>query len=198
MRQFHSGIQRKSPCVFVTDSWSKTGKHRPVTCYNTTLNFTLTWAPHGLPFSTKGTPRQYLRPISTYLNEIESNSRYIIVIHTYAHLLSYHSSVFRNLMKTVRKSVQDLLNRHPTVKVIIKGPHTWAFEKASYQTMWMIDPYAKVYQDIIQEEFRVLQDKVMFLDCLDMTIATENSHIHVSENTVQQLIDQMFHYTCQY
>ena len=63
LRQFHTGIQRKQPCLFITDSWSEAGKHRPVTCYNNTLNFTLTWAPHGLPFSTKGTPRQYLRPI---------------------------------------------------------------------------------------------------------------------------------------
>ena len=196
LRQFHAGIQQKSPCVFVTDSWSASGKHRPVTCFNNTLNFTLTWAPHGLPFSTKGTPRQYLKPINAYLNEINSGSRYIIVIHTYAHTLSYHSSVFRNIMKRVRQSVEALLKRHPTVKIVIKGPHSWAFEKADYQTMWMIDAYAKVYQDIIVEEFKALQDHVMFLDCLDMTIANENNHIHVSANTIEQLIDQMFYHVC--
>ena len=199
LRQFHTGIQRKQPCLFITDSWSEAGKHRPVTCYNNTLNFTLTWAPHGLPFSTKGTPRQYLRPISTYLDQIGTkDSNYIIVIHTYAHLLSYHSSVFRNLMKTVRKSVARLLARNPNVKIVIKGPHSWAFEKADYQTMWMIDMYANVYQDIIHEEFRTLQDKVMYLDCLDMTIADENDHIHASGNTVEQMIDQMFYHICSY
>lgn len=199
LRQFHAGIQGKLPCKFITDSWSESGKHRPVTCYNEVLNFTLTWVPHGLPFSTKGTPRQYLRPISTYLDQIQStDSRHILVIHTYAHLLSYHSSVFRNLMKNIRKSVTELLLRNPTVKIIIKGPHSWAFEKAAYQSMWMIDAYAEVYQDIIQEELRMLQDKILFLDCLDMTIADENNHIHASDNTIEQLIDQMFYHICPY
>ena len=199
LRQFHSGIQRKSPCVFVTDSWSKSGKHRPVTCYNATLDFTLTWVPHGLPFCTKGTPRQYLKPISAYLNEIStSNSRFIIVIHTYGHLLSYHSSVFRNLMKNVRKSVEALIKRIKTVKIVIKGPHAWTFQRKDYQALWMIDAYAKIYQDIIYEEFKSLQDKVMFLDCLDMTIACENNHIHASDNTIQQLVDQVFYHICPY
>ena len=101
-------------------------------------------------------------------------------------------------MKTVRKSVARLLARNPNVKIVIKGPHSWAFEKADYQTMWMIDMYANVYQDIIHEEFRTLQDKVMYLDCLDMTIADENDHIHASGNTVEQMIDQMFYHICSY
>ena len=101
-------------------------------------------------------------------------------------------------MKNVRKSVEELLKRNSDVKIVIKGPHSWAFEKAAYQTMWMIDAYAEVYQDIIHEEFRTLRDKVMYLDCLDMTIADENNHIHASGNTVEQMIDQMFHHVCPY
>ena len=101
-------------------------------------------------------------------------------------------------MRTVRQSVAELLKRNPKVKIVIKGPHSWAFEKADYQTMWMIDMYAKVYQDIIHEEFRTLQDHVMYLDCMDMTIADENDNIHASDNTVEQMIDQLFYHVCPY
>ena len=83
-------------------------------------------------------------------------------------------------MKNVRKSVEELLKRNSDVKIVIKGPHSWAFEKAAYQTMWMIDAYAEVYQNIIHEEFRTLRDKVMYLDCLDMTIADLKYKILIS------------------
>ena len=57
--------------------------------------------------------------------------------------------------------------------------------------------YAKVYQNIIHEEFRTLQDKVMYLDCMDMTIADENDNIHASD-TVEQMMDQLFYHVCPY
>ena len=99
-------------------------------------------------------------------------------------------------MKSVSKSVTELLVRNPNVKIVIKGPHSWAFEKSDYQTMWMIETYAKVYQDIIHDEFRMIQDKVMYLDCLDMTIADESNHVHSSDNSIDQMIDQMFYHVC--
>ena len=139
-----------------------------------------------------------MKPIDVYLNEINPGANYIIVMHTYGHVLSYHSSVFLFIMRRTLHSVKALLKRHPTVKIVIKGPHTWAHERADYQTMWMIDAYAKVYQKIIEEEFRTLLDKVVYLDALDMTIAAENNHIHASDNLIQQLLDQLFYHVCPY
>ncbi|KAK3576798.1 hypothetical protein CHS0354_002581 [Potamilus streckersoni] len=196
LRQWHYVIQDRINCTFVTDTWLESSKHRPATCVDRNLNFTLHWAPHGLPFATDNTPRRYFRPIATRIDDINGDDRVIIVINLFAHMMSFHSSVFYNRMVTIKDSIIRLFQRCPNATVAIKGPHYYSFEKQMYQSLWMLDKYADVYTYIMRELFIDLSNRVIYLDGMDMTISAETKHIHPSRQTAIQMVDDMFSKIC--
>lgn len=195
-RQMFERIERMIPCKWVTDKWSVSGKHRPAICKNARMNFSLIWKLHSLPFCTRNTPRHYLKSFNAYLNEIQGNKSFIIVVHFYAHFLNYHSHVFYETLKDLKKGVIALLNRNPNVSIVIKGPHAYSFSKSTDHVIWMPDAYANVYQKLIHNEFRDLSDKVIYLETMDMTVSSEQWHIHSEDFIINSMVDNMLSLVC--
>ncbi|KAL3861106.1 hypothetical protein ACJMK2_007178 [Sinanodonta woodiana] len=196
VRQWHYVIQDRINCTFITDTWDESHKHRPVTCVDRNLNFTLHFAPHGLPFVTDNTPRRYFRPIASNIDDIKGDNHVIILVHLFAHMVSFHSNAFYNKMHTIKNAIKRLYQRSPSATVAIKGPHYYSFGKQTYQSLWMLDKYAEIYTNLMRELFGDIADRVIYLDGMDITIAAETKHIHPTRETVVQMVDDMFSKIC--
>lgn len=196
VRQMFEKIENLIPCTWITDKWSASGKHRPAICENSALNFSLVWELHSLPFCTRNTPRHYFKSFSAYLNEIQGQEKMIIVLHTYAHLLNHHSHVFYETLKDMKRGILGVLERNKNAKIVIKGPHAFAFSKSEDHVMWMPDIYADIYQDFMYSEFKDISDQIVYLESMDMSVSTEQWHIHVEEYIVEAMLEQMFSHVC--
>ncbi|XP_053380883.1 NXPE family member 3-like [Mercenaria mercenaria] len=195
-RQMFSKIETLVSCQWITDTWSTSGKHRPAICVNSNLNFSLTWELHPLPFCTRNTPRHYLKSFSAYLNEIQDQSKTVIVLHMYAHVLNHHSHVFFETLKDMKKGIIGLLDRNKNAQVIIKGPHAYSFSRSSDHVIWMPDAYADIYQTFIYNEFKDINDRVIYLESLDMTVSSEQWHIHAEDYIIHAFAEQIFNRVC--
>ncbi|XP_060553999.1 NXPE family member 4-like isoform X2 [Ruditapes philippinarum] len=196
LRQIFSELESLVSCNWITDHWSTSGKHRPAICVNRSQNFSLTWELHPLPFCTRNTPRHYFKSFGAYLNELQSHSRTIIVLHMYAHVLNHHSSVFFETLKDMKKGIIGLLDRNKNAHVIIKGPNAYSFSKSTDHVIWMPDAYSRIYQAFIINEFKDVKDRVIYLDTMDMTVSSEQWHIHVENYVVQAYIEQILNRIC--
>lgn len=196
LRQMFSYIETLMPCKWTTDKWSTSGKHRPAICKNTTQNFSLTWELHPLPFCTRYTPRHYFKSFSAYLDELQGGKKTIIVLHMYAHILNHHSSVFYETLKDMKKGIVSYLNRNKNSHIIIKGPNAYSFSKANDHVIWMPDAYSSIYQAFIYNEFKDINDRVIYLETMDMTVSSEQWHIHVEDHVVRAYIEQILKRVC--
>ena len=196
MRQLFLEFEKLVSCEWVTERWSKKGKHRPVTCVNKTLNLTLTYALHQLPFCTQNTPRHYFKSLRAYVNEARGHQRTVIIINLFAHFLNYHSHVYFESLQRLRKDISSLLDVHPNATIIIKGPHAFSFAKNTDSVLWMPDIYANIYQDLLYETFQHLNDRVIYLNSLDMTVSSEQWHIHSESYIIRELVLNALGYIC--
>ncbi|KAH3858188.1 NXPE family member 1-like isoform X1 [Dreissena polymorpha] len=192
-RQFFYEMQNLVTCEFTTDTWDLAGKHHEVRCENETLKFSLTWKPHGLPFCTTNTPHQYFRPLSVHLNEYGEADKLLLVLHGAAHFYNFHSHVFYEYVKEMKSTVEAVLKSHPRSFIVIKGPNAFSFSKSTDHFIWMPDSYAAVYEKFVRDVFSDLQsDRVMFLDMMDITVATEQWHIHSEKFIIHEKLSEIF------
>ena len=197
--QLFDGLKRRKPCTLLSRmKYGVNIRHRPLICTNKTLNYTLELIEHTLPFCASDTPRIYLRTFAAQLDLIRGEENVVVILHGFSHFLSYHSHVFYETLQNMRKGIVDLFNRKSNVFIVIKGPHTFSFEESHISTMWMPDRYADYYQQFIYDAFSDLQDRVMFLECQDITISTEQWHIHSEEFIIDALVASIFDHVCPY
>lgn len=114
----------------------------------------------------------------------------------YAHVLNHHSHVFFETLKDMKKGVIDLLNRNKKAQILIKGPHAFSFSKSRDHVIWMPDVYADIYQAFLYNEFKDVNDRVIYLDSMDMTVSTEEWHIHAEDYIIQAVVENMFDRVC--
>lgn len=131
------------------------------------------------------------------MRSIPSDERTIVVLNSYAHLLNYHSHVFLETLKDMKRGIIQLLQRNPHARVVIKGPHAFSFSKSEDHVIWMPDTYADIYTKYIYDEFTDIGDRIVYLNALDITIVTEQWHIHADNFVVQELASQMFDFVCE-
>ncbi|XP_071086003.1 NXPE family member 3-like [Haliotis cracherodii] len=161
--------------------------------YKKDFNYTIFWAPHGLPMTFNNANRTALRPSFVHLDEIPSGSRDIVLIHLYAHFLFYPVHMFRSQIQRIRPAVQRLLERAPDIKIAIKGPHYFVLNSIIYTFGRMWGP---VYDKIIREEFVGLYDRVIYLDFWEMLLSVESPDVHPGEKLINTMIRTLFGYVC--
>jgi len=193
---FHS-IRDLVPCEWDGDDFDTGGKHRSASCSHVTSNFSLSWIPHGDPFCVYRMPRHYLRSFRATVNSLQkTNHRRIVVFHVYAHVVNYHSHVFYDIMKDLKSVVEHLLRSHPNTFVAIKGPHAYSFSKSSDHVLWMPDIYAHIHSHFIWDIFRDLKNRIMYLETLDMTVASEQFSIHADKTVIRQQLLRILDFAC--
>ncbi|XP_046550145.1 NXPE family member 3-like isoform X2 [Haliotis rubra] len=161
--------------------------------YNKRFNYTVFWAPHGLPMSFENANRTAIRPCFVHLDEIPSGSRDIVLIHLYAHFQLFPLHVFKARMKHIRLATERLLIRAPDIKIAIKGPH-YFIKHSTGNTLGGL--WGPVYDKIIRQEFVSLYARVIYLDVWDMHVTDENSDIHPSEELLKTMLRTLFGYVC--
>ncbi|WAQ97875.1 NXPE4-like protein [Mya arenaria] len=197
LRQMFYSIRTLISCKWGSDTFANGGKHRTTSCNDITTNTSLAWIPHGLPFCTGELPRQYLKTFKASVNILrKTDQRNIIVFHIYAHTLNYHSRVFYSILKDLASVIRRIIADNDNTFVVLKGPHAFSFAKSKDHVIWMPDVYASIYTNFINDEFDDIKDRVMFLEALDMTIATEQWHIHSEKNIILQHVLQILEHVC--
>ncbi|KAL3863263.1 hypothetical protein ACJMK2_005028 [Sinanodonta woodiana] len=187
LRQWYIELKDLLDCEPNSESWTKEKWHKPASCFNTELDFGMQWLPHAFPFFTGPNfeLRRYKRPIIAYIDEIDSRTKAIVVVHLYAHFISYHPDVFRDRFKSVVVSARNLLTRNPHAIILIKGPHSFKGAGGEYDRL--NDYFGYVYKDIMLEEIGDLRDRVIYLDIMDMTIAEDIPEIHPNMDIVREM-----------
>lgn len=171
-------------------------KHRSAVCYNSNFNLTVTLDLHSLPFCTTKTPHQSFQPFTSRMDTISANEKVIIVLHIFAHLLNYHSHVYLESVREMKSAVVKLLGRNEHAFVVVKGPHSYSFSKSTDHVIWMPDAYAQPYDQFLREEFKDLHDRVVYINALDITIATEQWFIHPENFVVKELVARVLDFFC--
>jgi len=190
-RQWYTHVLKNWKCTPTSEKWTKDKWHKRAACVNRNDNLTVEWLPHSQPFFGVDTNRYTRTSIARHLDETGSEAQVIAIVHIYLHTLAYHHSVFREKVRRIRPSVQDLLNRNKYAKVLVKGFHTFYDE-----TRLLNDYFAKLYKHILFEEFAGLHDRVVYLDHKDMTDAVGVHARHPPVTVVAAMINQMLSYIC--
>ncbi|XP_060068949.1 NXPE family member 4-like [Ylistrum balloti] len=161
--------------------------------YNRPNNVSVSWFPHEHPFFNA----QYLltrsmQSASKRLDNIGRHNNSVILIHLWAHHVRTPPHVFRQHVRGISNSVQRLLLRSPKVSIFIKGPHATLDRKCIIP----VDYLKSIHKQIWVDEFRDLQDKVIFLDVWDMTAGSENVYIHPEIKLVSDIVHTFMSYAC--
>jgi hypothetical protein len=192
-RHWYTQILQMMKCKQTSTKWTFGKWHGPSVAVNPVINFKVKWLPHAYPFYT-GDYRYITKSVVRNLDEIPSDENVIILLHMYAHFLTYHYFVFWDRVRRVRHSVQRLLQRNPKVVIAIKGPHTFA--NTFMDAARLNDYMGFLFADILRFEFSDIQDKVIYLDQRDITVAAESKDIHPDTTLIRQMVGTMFALVC--
>ena len=193
-RQWYSYILENFSCQQVSEKWTQKKWKKRSRCVIPSLNFTMDWLPHTLPIVDKGMEYKAIHSIATFLDEIRNNQKAVFVIHMYAHLLYFHSSVFLNRIREISKSAKHLLDRNKLTKLLIKAPHTFVRNDGLFSGL--NDYFGFTYNDILFNEFQGLHDKIVYMNEKDMTISKAIQDLHPPEEVVRASVYQLFDYIC--
>ena len=182
-----------------SDLSNVTGWHFPLKCVRPDLNISVTWHAHANPFSSVDWAIQwkahditginqdvissipakgYLVPTSTYLDQLPSCGRLLVVLHHYFHFTMYHISAYHAMVVSIRDAVKRLVERNSEVLVVVRGPHS--LYKGWDKHYVGGDGLGRFMEEILIQEFRDLSEggRVIYLRTWDMTVATVNTDQH--------------------
>ncbi|XP_059144922.1 NXPE family member 1-like [Physella acuta] len=151
--------------------------------------------PHEKPIYAKLQRADHIGSIPAVLDNINSTGKHIVFVHYYLHYTPAHPSVFYLRMKALKAAVERLVKRNPNVLTVIRGPHA-AIQDCKHNRAIGGDPLAPLYIEIIKTMFRGLENKVLFLDGWDLTIAIESNGIHPPAFVTREMIKIALSYFC--
>ncbi|XP_033737448.1 NXPE family member 3-like [Pecten maximus] len=134
----------------------------------------LYWTPHEIPFFSHEQNKNNFRSVASRIDELPGNKSAIVILHWFGHLTRTTHQQYRDHIRSAKKALHRLLRRSPNSSIFIKGPHSFTYRI-------FLEPFdyiSRVYQQILYEEFRDLQDKVYYIDQWDATVGNENVGIH--------------------
>ncbi|XP_060065614.1 NXPE family member 3-like [Ylistrum balloti] len=165
-----------------------------VQIHNKTLGLDLEWQPHELPFhGVPGSDRKVIKSVAFRLDKIPANSKAIVIIHWYAHIVRCCDHIaLRQHVRNAKEAIVRLLARSPDVKIFIKGPHlvTYFNARKPYKFVGMF------VEQVLLEEFSDLLDKLTYLDQWDMSVAAENVNIHPENTMVNISLNNLMNFAC--
>ncbi|KAK7093220.1 hypothetical protein V1264_007012 [Littorina saxatilis] len=170
-----------------------------IVCPIPEINSTMIYAPHSKPFNVGTHSGKLLHtmslPQAIQLLHHQNRTNNVVVVHYYVHNSFYSVHTYRLRVQYARKSIEEVLQKHPDVKIIIRGPHVIYQGKQHHAHFG--DNFGPAYTAIWREEFRGLYDRVWFLDLWDLSIAMENMTSHPPHPIVLQMIKAMLGYFCE-
>ncbi|XP_046361354.2 NXPE family member 3-like isoform X1 [Haliotis rufescens] len=162
--------------------------------FNIRHNYTVSWSPHGLPMTFQDANMTDIRPVFVRLEDIPSQSTDILLVNLYSHFELFPLHIYRSRVKRTRRAIEELLIRSPNVMIAIKGPHNFVVEGKFTTTLGGM--WGPVYENILKQEFVDLNNRVVYLDFWDMTVALESEDIHPSEQIVKMMLNVFFGHVC--
>ena len=167
--------------------------HRPLVTVNKKINSTIFWYTHGYPFlhPTKANNRGFSKPPHVYLDKLPKGCNNFIIINLYLHFSVYTPDALQYQAHALVKSIHKLLERSPNVTIAFKGFHTFHDGR-----LFLDDYWASVHEVIIRREFASLRDKVIYFDCWDITMSTENINFHNSKAIDRQMVHSLMNLMC--
>ncbi|XP_070176111.1 NXPE family member 2-like [Littorina saxatilis] len=135
------------------------------------------------------------RALDNVLHYATLGGKAVIVVHFYRHFTIFSVALYRQRVREARKTLQDFVQLHPNVKVIIRGPHA---VYQSHKVVTMVgDASVSSYRHVWKEEFVGLEDNVWFLDLWDLSVAAENMFIHPVPVVATEMVKLLFGYMCE-
>lgn len=120
-----------------------------------------------------------------------TGSSMIVLVHYYAHFLAYPPARYRERLRSLVASIKRLLEVKPLTKVFVKGSHV----SVNYDVMH--DPHIGLrFNEILEEEFEDIMDKVIYLNTYDISVAHNNENLHPKGNAFRSQIQQFMSYIC--
>ncbi|KAK7094530.1 NXPE family member 1-like [Littorina saxatilis] len=173
--------------------------HAPRLCQNFNLNSTLMFLSHALPFNVGRHADLVTIPLPRALDNVlhyaTPGGKAVIVVHFYRHFTAFSVALYRQRVREARQTLQDFVQLHPNVKVIIRGPH--AVYQSHMGTTMVGDASVSSYRDVWKKEFVGLEDKVWFLDLWDLSVAAENMFAHPVSVVDTEMVKLLFGYMCE-
>ncbi|XP_041370385.1 NXPE family member 3-like isoform X1 [Gigantopelta aegis] len=168
-------------------------QHRPIVTVQKTYNISMLWFTHGYPFLHPhiANNKEFSKPIHVYLDKLPKGCNDIIIINLYVHFNDYIPDSLQRQTHALVKSVKSLMKRSPNVTIAFKGFHAFRDKH-----MFLDDYWASVYELIIKREFASIQDKVVYLDCWDITVCTENEMFHNSGAIDKEMVHTALSHIC--
>ncbi|XP_067660600.1 uncharacterized protein [Haliotis asinina] len=194
-RAWFVNLNKRLGLKLVTEEWDNSKWHKQAVTMDKTWNITLLFVPHEYPFfhGFRFDKLSYNRATHAYLDAIPSTSRDIFLIHIYLHFHSFPPEVFRTHIQRIARSVKSLVTRAPGVKVAIRGTHAF---KGRKRIGFLDDCWMFVYDMIQRDAFKGLENNVLFLNNVDLTVATENDDQHPNSLVVDSLINHFMGSVC--
>ena len=168
-------------------------QHRPIVTVNKQFNSAMFWYTHGYPFlhPTDSNNKAFSKPPHVYLDKLPKGCNNFIIINLYLHFNVYSPDVLQRQAHALVKSIHKLLERSPNVTIAFKGFHSFRDG-----TFYLDDYWASVYDVIIRREFASLRDNVIYLDCWDITMSTENKDFHNPYATDREMVHNILNLMC--
>ena len=149
-------------------------------------NITIDWIRHALPGNTG---RDSSAAVATDLFRYKKRRNVVFLIQIFGHFSLFHPRAFRERMRLIRKSIEIFLKSNQDVLFMLRGGHFYHTGRAKRYANY-------IFRLILIEEFSGLLDKVIYIDYVDITIATRQKEIHAEGFVVDGLVDQYLSYIC--
>ena len=196
-RQWFKFLINYFECKLTTERWTTEKWHRKSKCISPSLNLTIEWIPHALPFipGKEWDLHKYAANcLAKEISEIGDEQNVIFVIHMYMHFTATHHSIYQDRMQHISNSVRNILQKNNNVTFMIKVPHTYKIP--GYRANRLNDYFGYVYKNIIFKAFDGIHDKIVFMDQAALSTAKGIVNNHPPIDVVKEAVFQMFDYIC--
>uniref|UniRef100_A0A0B7A9D9 NXPE C-terminal domain-containing protein n=2 Tax=Arion vulgaris TaxID=1028688 RepID=A0A0B7A9D9_9EUPU len=155
---------------------TKVAWHAPLQCDNDAIGLSIKYFPPKEPFygsTHEDIPIEALHSSVILLDSIPSTGNYLVYLHHFLHLITFHLSVAEHRFRLLRAAIERLLARNSKAYVIYQSVHS------AYDTRLYNKNKLNVFLLILQRNiFSGLGDRVMFTLTWPMTIAVGNKDGH--------------------
>ncbi|XP_067675797.1 NXPE family member 3-like [Haliotis asinina] len=167
--------------------------HLPTTDTDSEYNFSISFHAHELPFYHGKSHYSRSSNLAEHivLDHLSNTTKDIVVLYLYVHFTLVHPDVFRQHVRRLVPSVKNLLGRAPNVTLAVRGPHAFFRSRKRLLSYWGLQ-----YADIWHEEFASFQDKIVYLDFWDFSIALGPNDFHLPGKKVNQMVHHMMSLLC--
>lgn len=164
-------------------------------CLNSDINLKMSFLPHGFP--TFPEPSRALRygNVVQLIDALSQNSKVVLVLHYSFRPMLSHLSIMHARLTSVRDAVKRLLTRNSDALVAVRGPHVYRKHLTNEHAL-RGDSLGPHYIEIIHEVFKNLQDRIVFLDGWDMTVALENPNSQPADRVPFEMMRTVLSFRC--